>query len=177
MSRNHGRSVIERWTAAHPRWSELMSLPNVEDLDLEPKTQDWHLGTYTLVALVDGSIAGVLRFWTQQIGVDEDKPPYVVDGEPAVEAKIVTFHVLDEYRRRGLGRSLELAVVGWARELGCYQLRTRSAYTRRENHALKASLGFGISPGRNRPDGAEDTAFFVLPLRLAPALATMQEVD
>ncbi len=175
MSPNHGKSIIERWTAAHPRWTELMSLPNVEDLDLEAKTQDWHLGTYTLVALANDDIAGVLRFWTQEIGVDEDKPPFVVDSEPAIEAKIVTFHVLDEYRRRGLGRSLQLAAVAWARELGCYQLRSRSASGRRGNHALKASLGFGISPGRNRPDGGEDTAFFVLPLQLSPELVTAPE--
>lgn len=176
MSANYN-SLIERWSTAHPRWSELMALPNVEDLNLEAKTQEWHLGTYTLVALHNSDIAGVLRFWTQVIGVDEDKPPFRVDGEPAIEAKVVTFHVLDEYRRRGIGRDLELAAVTWARELGCYQLRTRSAYERQENHSLKASLGFGISPGRNRPDGARDTAFFVLPLRLAPELVAGQEAD
>jgi TatD DNase family protein len=46
-------------------------------------------------------------------------------------------------------------------------VRSRSAYDRRGNHALKASLGFGISPGRNTTDGPVDTAFFVLPLRLS----------
>lgn len=173
MSLNHSRRTIERWEAAHPRWSELIGLPDVEDLDLEPKTQEWHLGTYTLVALSDDEIAGVLRFWTQEIGVDEDKPPFLVLGERAVEAKVVTFHVLDEFRRRGIGRTLQLEAVKWARELGCYQIRTRSAYGRTENHGLKASLGFGISPGRNRPDGPEDTAFFVMPLRIDPELASM----
>jgi GNAT superfamily N-acetyltransferase len=145
-----------------------MALPDVEDLDLETKTEEWHIGTYTLVALEDQEIAGVLRFWTQEIGVDEDKPPLIVDEKPATEAKIVTFHVLERFRNRGIGGSLDLAAARWARELGCYQLRERSAYGRTENHRLKASLGFGISPGRNRPDGPEDTAFFVLPLRVAP---------
>jgi GNAT superfamily N-acetyltransferase len=104
------------------------------------------------------------------IGVDEDKPPSIVDGEPAVEAKVVTLHVLDEFRRHGLGRRLQIEAVQRARELGCYQLRSRSPYERAGNHALKAAMGFGISPGRNRPDGTRDTAFFVLPLRLDPEL-------
>ncbi|MGH2811627.1 MAG: GNAT family N-acetyltransferase [Actinomycetota bacterium] len=162
---------LERWNSLHPRWSELMSLPNIEDLHLEEKAEEWHLGIYTLVALRETQITGVLRFWTQVIGVDEDKPPLIVDGEPAVEAKIVTFHVLDEFRRRGIGRSLELAAVGWARELGCYQVRTRSAYNRTGNHDLKASLGFGISPGRDRPDGSEDLMSWL------PAFVIQRQID
>jgi GNAT superfamily N-acetyltransferase len=111
-----------------------------------------------------------LRFWTQEIGFDEDKPPFIVAGKPALEAKVVCFHVLEAYRRQGTGRELQLAAVRWARELDCYQVRSRSAYDRRGNHALKAALGFGISPGRNSADGPADTAFFVLPLRLAKDL-------
>ena len=118
MSAERTNTVVERWTSAHPRWPELMSLPDVEDLDLEAKQQDWHLGIYTLVALEEKEIVGVLRFWTQVIGFDEDKPPFVVDGEPAIEAKTVTFHVLDAYRQRGIGRNLQLAAVQCARELG-----------------------------------------------------------
>lgn len=166
-------AVVEHWTSEHPRWAELMSLPDVEDLLLEEKVEPWHLGVYTLVALEGTKIVGVLRFWTQVIGVDEDKPPYLVAGEPAVEAKVVTLHVLDSHRRRGVGSRLELAAVEWARELGCYQLRSRSPYRSAGNHGLKAALGFGISPGRNRPDGSEDTAFFVLPLQLAPEFAAV----
>lgn len=167
MSTDHGKELIERWTSAHPRWSELMSLPDVEDLHLEEKVQEWHQGIYTLVALEDDEIAGVLRFWTQVVGVDEDKPPFIVEGAPAVEAKVVTFHVFDAFRRRGIGRRLTLEAAAWARKLGCYQLRSRSAYARRENHGLMAAMGLGISPGRNRPDGPKDTAFFVLPLRVS----------
>lgn len=170
MPARNGNTLIERWDQAHPRWTELMALPDVEDLHIEDKAEEWHLGIYTLVALVEDAIAGVLRFWTQQIGFDEDKPLFIVDGEPAIEAKIVTFHVLPTFRLRGIGRDLQVAAMVWARELGCYQVRSRSSYGHRENHALKASLGFGISPGRNRPDGPKDTAFFVVPLRLAPDL-------
>ncbi len=161
---------IERWDQGHSRWPELMGLEGIECLDIHTRMADWHLGIYTLVALQEGAIAGVLRFWTQEIGIDEEKPPLLVDGKPAVEAKIVTFHVLEGHRRRGMGRALQLAAVRWARELGCYQIRSRSAYQRQGNHALKAGLGFGINPGRDRPDGSEDTAFFVLPLRLERAL-------
>lgn len=171
MSIDRSSAVIERWNETHPRWSELMALPDVEDLHLEVKAQDWHLGIYTLVALVDDEIAGILRFWTQVIGVDEDRPAFVVDGSPAVEAKVVTLHVLDVQRRVGIGHDLQVAAVRWAKELGCYQVRSRSPYASEGNHRLKASLGFGISPGRERPDGNErPTAFFVLPLQLAPEL-------
>lgn len=172
MSIDRSNSSIERWTSAHPRWSELMALPGVEDLHLEEKVQEWHLGFYTLVALEDDDIAGVLRFWTQVIGFDEDRPPLVVEGEPALEAKVVTFGVLDQFRERGIGRRLQLAAIEWARELGCYQVRSRSAYASAANHGLKASLGFGISPRRDRPDGPDATAFFVLPLRVDPVLAS-----
>ena len=171
MSTERSNTRIERWTSAHPRWPELMSLPDVRDLDLESKVQDWHLGTYTLVALVHDEVAGVLRFWTQVIGVDEDRPPLRVDGRPAIEAKVVTLHVVEQHRRQGIGRRLQLASVAWARELGCYQVRSRSPYTSVGNHGMKASLGFGISPGRDRADTAGGTAFFVLPLRLDPEIA------
>jgi GNAT superfamily N-acetyltransferase len=170
MSIDRNDAVIERWDDAHPRWAELMAAPDVVDLDLEAKTQDWHLGTYTLVALRDDEIIGVLRFWTQVIGVDEDRPPFVVDGAAAIEAKVVTLHVLDRARGTGIGHDLQLAAVRWARELGCYQVRSRSPYSSEGNHRLKASLGFGISPGRDRSDGGRQTAFFVLPLRLSPEL-------
>lgn len=167
MSTSVSGSSIERWSSEHARWAELMALPDVEELHLEDKVQDWHLGIYTLVALFGSEIAGVLRFWTQMIGFDEDKPVFVVDGEPAVEAKVVTLDVLERFRRRGIGRGLNVAASVWARELGCYQLRSRSDYSRTGNHGLKAALGFGISPGRNRADGPADSAFFVLPLRVA----------
>jgi GNAT superfamily N-acetyltransferase len=157
--------VVERWFSDDPRWPELMALPDVIDLDLERKTQDWHLGTFTLVALIGADLVGVLRFWTQVIGVDEDKPEFVVDDAPAIEAKVVTLHVVDARRRQGIGRRLQLEAVRWARELGCYQVRSRSSYTRRGNHAMKAALGFGISPGRES-NGDRDTASFVLPLRV-----------
>jgi GNAT superfamily N-acetyltransferase len=170
MSIDRSNAVVERWNDSHPRWPELMALPDVVDLDLDAKIQEWHLGVYTLVALQDDEISGVLRFWTQVIGVDEDRPPFVVDDRPAVEAKVVTLHVLDAYRGTGVGHDLQIAAVGWARELGCYQVRSRSPYTSEGNHRLKASLGFGISPGRDRADGDRQTAFFVLPLWLAPEL-------
>ena len=163
---------IERWDQNHSRWFELMSLEGIEHLDIHTRMADWHLGIYTLVALQEGAIAGVLRFWTQEIGIDEEKPPFLVDGKPAVEAKIVTFHVLEGHRRQGVGRALQRAAVHWARELGCYQIRSRSAYQHQGNHALKAALGFGINPARDKPDGPEDTAFFVLPLQLEQELCS-----
>lgn len=163
--------VIEEWTDAHPRWPELMALQGVQDLDLESKRQPWHLETCTVVAVHPSGIAGVLRFWTQVIGVDEDRPPHTVEGSPAIEAKVVTLHVVEGMRRQGIGTELQLAAVRRAADLGCYQLRSRSKYRRHANHAMKASLGFAVSPGTERPDSHEGSAYFVLPLRLHPRLA------
>jgi len=162
--------VVERWNNSHSRWTELMAFEDVDHLNLESKAEDWHLGIYTLVALFGRDIAGVLRFWTQEIGIDEDKPVSIVNEKPAIEAKIVTFHVLENYRQQGVGRALQLAAIRWARQLDCYQVRSRSAYVHSEYHSLQISLGLGISPGRNTTDGSRDTAFFVFPIKLAKEL-------
>ncbi|MBV9470261.1 MAG: GNAT family N-acetyltransferase [Abitibacteriaceae bacterium] len=155
---------IARWDSSHARWAELMQA--CSDLghgaDLEAKTADYHLGLYTLVAFTPHEVVGLLRFWTQQIGLDEDKPLLLIEGEPTIEAKSVAFAVRPEFRRQGIGRRLQEAAIEWARELGCYQLRSRSYYSCQENHALKLSMGFAIQPAVQKE--AHPSAYFVLPL-------------
>ena len=161
---------IDRWTSDHVRWPELLAVcADLGQGDLDDKLCDFHLGLYTLCASTPTEVVGFLRFWTQQIGVDEDKPPFFVDGKPAIEAKVVALGVREGWRRRGLGRLLQTSAVEWARELKCYQVRSRSCYDSTANYALKAELGFGIDPARNERPG-ENTAFFLLPLRAAPEL-------
>ena len=164
-------ATIARWNASHPRWAELDRL--FAELghggDLEGKSTHYHLGLYTLVAFTPAEVVGFLRFWTQEIGVDEDRPGFLVDGSAAVEAKSVAFAVRPEWRRRGIGRRLQEAAIDWARELRCYQLRSRSAYRCTENHALKLSLGFGIQPAlQERSDAPDRSVYFLLPLRARP---------
>ncbi len=159
---------VARWTPDHPRWSELLQA--CEDLDqggLEQKQNDDHLGFYTVVAYTEDEVIGFLRFWTQQIGVDEEKPPLFANGAQVIEAKSVAFGVRPPFRRRGIVRRLQEAAISWARELGCYQLRSRSSYSCAENHALKLSMGFCIQPfvGEER----DESAYFVLPLKIQTA--------
>lgn len=157
--------AIERWDSGHLRWEELLQAARdlKEGADMESKMADYHLGLHTLVAFSEEQVVGYFRFWTQVIGVDEDKPVFLVDGEPLIEAKSATFAVRPEFRRRGIGRRLQMAAIEWARELGCYQLRSRSPYSSVENHRLKLSLGFGIQPAVQVE--ADPSAYFLLPLR------------
>ncbi len=164
--------AIERWDHTHPRWDALRATCEAMGQGgLEEKMCDFHLGLYTCVAHTPEEIAGFARFWTQQIGIDEDKPPFSFRGQLAIEAKVVALGVSTLWQRRGLGRQLQFEIVRWARELDCYQVRSRSDYACHGNHALKSSLGFTISPGRN--EAPADTAFFALPLHLPPDLAAL----
>ena len=168
---------VARWTPGHPRWRELIQA--CEDLDqggLDEKQTDYHLGFYTVVAFTEDQVIGFLRFWTQQIGVDEEKPPLLLDGEPVIEARSVAIGVRPPFRRRGIGRRLQEAAISWARELGCYQLRSRSCYSCVENHALKLSMGFCIQPAVGEKDGNE-SAYFVLPLKIQTAKVKRQSIS
>ncbi len=162
---------VARWDSSHPRWPDLLqtSIELGEGADLEAKMEDYHLGLYSVVAFTPASVVGYLRFWTQQIGIDEDKPPCFLNGQSLFEAKAATFAVRPEYRRQGIGRRLQIEAIEWARELGCYQLRSRSPYSSAENHALKLSMGFAIQPAVQAE--ATPTAYFMLPLRVQNVVA------
>jgi GNAT superfamily N-acetyltransferase len=116
-----------------------------------------------LVALDGESLAGFLRFVTQQIGPPDVCPPLLMNGEPLIEAKILAFGVPESYRRRGIGTRLQRAAIDLARELGCYQLRSWSLAHYTANHALKLKLGFAAQP-EQRANGQQGF-YFVLPLK------------
>ena len=83
------------------------------------------------------------------------------DGQALTEAKIIAFGVQPAHRRQGIGRALQEHVLRRARELGCYQVRSVSRWTRQANHQLKLSMGFAVEPmERDEPSLA-----FVMPLR------------
>ena len=156
---------IERLESTHPSWQRFLSFADErgEGAGLNAKTCGYHSGPFTLVALVRDQMVGYLRFWTQQIGIDEDKPGLERNDRPVLEAKVVAFFVKPRYRRRGIGRSLKQTAVSWARDLDCYQVRERSCYSNIENHALNVSLGFGIQPAVNEDEG-DCSAYFMLPV-------------
>jgi GNAT superfamily N-acetyltransferase len=102
---------------------------------------------------------GVLRFITQRLGEDEERPPIVFKGETLVEAKVISFGVMPENRNQGIGRKLQEQAIQLARELNCYQLRSRSRYHSKANFHLKMSLRSGIQPSLQ-----DDSVYFIIVL-------------
>jgi GNAT superfamily N-acetyltransferase len=120
---------------------------------------DHFISSHILVATVDEQLIGFLRFTIQRLGEDEDRPPIVFKGQELIEAKVIAFGVMSEYRNRGVGRALQEAAIKQARVKGCYQLRSRSHYKPQANYHLKISMGFGIQPSLE-----DDSVYFVVAL-------------
>jgi len=62
------------------------------------------------------------------------------------EMFVQTFTVDQAYRRRGLGRALQVAALQKTKLLGCYQMRSWSSLDKHENYQLKLGMGFGFHP-------------------------------
>ena len=141
-------------------WKQLW--PVVEQLEQQPyiEVQAEHFrSSHVFAALVEGRPVGFLRFVVQRLGEDEGRPPLVFRDEVLYEAKIIAFGVLPEERNQGLGRSLQLEAIRRAQELGCCQVRSRSAYENDANYHLKISMGFGIQPSLEN-----DSVYFLMAL-------------
>jgi GNAT superfamily N-acetyltransferase len=155
---------IERWPKTHSRFEDLRHAIEVEkQTEYLEFTAPWHQGSHMLVALQDTNIVGFLRFVVQVIGPDDGLPPVQGEGKALAEAKILTFGVVAEVRNQGVGRALQLAGITWARELGCYQVRSHSDGVRHANHHLKLSLGFAVHPIERGED--KRGVYFIMPLR------------
>jgi GNAT superfamily N-acetyltransferase len=133
-----------------------MSEAIVRQLNLE---LDWARSNHILVAMSDDQPLGVLRFVTQRLGEDEERPPIVFKGETLIEGKVISFGVVPECRNQGIGRALQERAVKLAREKGCYQLRLRSWYQSQANFHLKLSMGSGIQPSLK-----DDSVYFIIVL-------------
>lgn len=158
---------IKSWSADHPRYPELTALiARLEQEDWVAFKADWHLADHMIVALSDGAVVGFLRYVIQEIGVEEDQPSFMLDGEPLREVKVIAFGVAPEHRRKGIGRALQERLIEESRTAGLYQIRSHSSANNVENHRLKISMGFTIHP---LPVGKDkDGAYFILPLRITP---------
>jgi GNAT superfamily N-acetyltransferase len=86
-----------------------------------------------------------------------------LNGNPLIEAKVLAFAVIVNYRRQGIGRALQTAALQDAAKRSCYQLRSHSSGKNDANHQLKLSMGFGIHPIIRGED--KRGAYFVMPLR------------
>ncbi len=157
--------MIEEWTSAHPRWTELLELvASQQQTDWVAAAYPWHRSTHMVVATHGAAIVGFLRFVTQIIGEDEELEPVMFAGQALIEAKVLAFGVLPVARRKGVGRALQERALAAAEQLGCYQVRSHSSGAQSANHQLKLAMGFGIYP-IVRGDDRRGT-YFIMPLRM-----------
>jgi GNAT superfamily N-acetyltransferase len=139
--------LIGEWTHEHGRWAELERAVGVMgQTDWVTPVWDWHLSSHVLVASDPDRVCGFLRFVTQVIGSEEDHAPVSFDGRELVEAKVLGFGVLPQFRRKRIGVRLQEQLIARARELGCFQIRSYSSGENIENHMLKLSMGFAVHP-------------------------------
>jgi len=138
---------IEPWDADHQKWSELLEIiDSMKQTDWFFMNADFHQSSHALVALIDGAIAGFLRFTVQEIGPDRDLPAIQLKGITLTEAKILAFGVITPFQNLGIGKNLQEHAIKHAKTLGCYQVRSHSGGDAEANHHLKLSLGFGVHP-------------------------------
>lgn len=109
-----------------------------------------------LGAFDDGRCVGFLRFMVQIIGSDEGRPPILDSGRHLTEGFVEAFGVEPGFRRRGIGKSMQMRAISFCEERGCHQIRSRSSVSSRENYALKISMGYAIHPSREN-----DSYYFV----------------
>jgi GNAT superfamily N-acetyltransferase len=143
----------------HTSWNTLLEVaPSIGEAIVKQLTlQADHFRTnHILVALLDEQSIGVLRFVTQRLGEDEARPPIVFKAKTLIEAKVIAFGVVPEYRNQGIGRALQKTAMSLAREEGCYQFRSRSWYDAKANYHLKISMGCGIQPSLQ-----DDSVYFI----------------
>ena len=163
---NTEKIVIEEWDTHHPHWSQLQELINdLAQTDWVAFQADWHLRSHILVAIQSHRVVGYLRYVVQPIGVEEDEPAVVFDGQQLLEGKVIAFGVRVEDRRKGIGRQLQTRLIEDCRAKGCFQIRSHSGVESMENHALKLSMGFAMHV-LVREHGKAG-AYFLLPLKSA----------
>jgi|HigsolmetaAR202D_1030399.scaffolds.fasta_scaffold00989_1 Acetyltransferase (GNAT) family. len=110
-----------------------------------------------LGAFLHNECVGFLHFLIQVIGSDMKRPPiYNSEGEVLREGYIEAFGVLELYRRQGIGQTLQEYVLNYCADHGCYQVRSRSPVTSRENYALKLKMGYAIHPSNEN-----DSYYFI----------------
>jgi GNAT superfamily N-acetyltransferase len=145
--------VIVEYTLDHPDWSVLIdhltrtNMLHHATTSGEAKTDCAYLGLS-----ISGALVGHIVIRKQPLCVpasplcDNSEVHLSNSAGPLFETFVQTFAVEEAHQGRGYGRALQEAAVQKSRELGCYQMRSWSSVDRRENYALKISLGFAIQP-------------------------------
>ena len=100
-----------------------------------------------VLGVFDGNrCLGFLRFYVQVVGSEEGRPPVMFDGSPVTEGFVEALGVDPAARRMGIGSALQLAAQQLCRARGCYQIRSRSPVSSRENYAMKLAAGYVLHP-------------------------------
>ena len=138
---------LPAWQAFVDHLSRVNMLSSATDQG-EPKDCSFYLG-----AADAGAVIGHLSLRRQPLVIPASsltrglEMALMDDGGTAIdEVFVLSFAVEPRYRRRGFGRALQLRALAKATELGCFQMRSWSSADKRENYALKISLGFSIVP-------------------------------
>jgi GNAT superfamily N-acetyltransferase len=119
-----------------------------------------HAETATVLGAFRGrSCVGFLLYLVHEIGRDCDRPPILHDGRPLREGYVEAFGVVPSERRQGIGEALQLHAIDACRRIGCYQIRSRSPVTSRENYELKLKMGYVV-----HPSDENDSYYFLLRL-------------
>jgi len=157
-------TIIEEWNDTHPRWEELGSFIAAQgQTNWVNFKADFHKSSHLLVARQGDQMTGFLRYVIQEIGPDMDCLPVLLDGVPLTEAKVLAFAVDPAYRRQGIGRALQEALLDRARAAGCYQVRSHSGGSNEANHQLKLAMNFGVHPAVRGEDNR--AVYFIMPLK------------
>jgi len=119
-----------------------------------------HLESILLGAFDQKECVGFLRVIVQVIGSEEGKTPIArTDGGPLTEGYAEAFGVHPPFRRQGIGQQLQERAITMCRDRGCYQMRSKSPVSSKENYGLKLKMGYGI-----HPDTEYDAYYFTLAL-------------
>ncbi|HTW15180.1 MAG TPA: GNAT family N-acetyltransferase [Nocardioides sp.] len=105
----------------------------VADLELVIKTATESPDEKIVIAEYDGSPAGAVYLRLTTLSA--------INLEPTLQA--LSPHVLPEFRRHGVGRTLMEAAVSYAEELGVTQLATAAASSSRDGNRFMARLALG----------------------------------
>lgn len=145
-----------------PKDSRLLEVGNLASSVLDQDRYLWQdhphsLESHIVAAFVHGRAVGFLRFLVQVVGSEEGRTPIEQNGAEIIEAYVEAFGVDPGFRRRGIGLALQKRAIDYARDADCYQIRSQSPVTSRENYALKLAAGYAIHPSPNI-----DSYYFIL---------------
>ncbi|MEM8533567.1 MAG: GNAT family N-acetyltransferase [Chloroflexota bacterium] len=157
---------IAEWHTDNPRWSELEQFFDTHKEGLQEVIHGYdQRESRVLVASTHHKVVGILRFIVIPIGPENDLPAVKIDDKELLQAKVMNFFVLPDFRCSGIGRRLQAEAIALAKSLSCYQLASFSFAKHEANHRLKLSMGYAVQP-EFRQNGKAHGLYFIMPLHI-----------